>query len=481
MTLVPNHLPLLSGSKFVIAIILISIIFSGCEFLRIQPARKPYDPTKDRTVRTYEDIVKDRKDKSSEIKITEEPEKTGKELEIIDTVAIDLNVEQTDSIIDSLQMNMIDTLVIDTIFDNSDFMKTEVGISKDNYTFALLLPFKSNEFYNSSEQDTILESSKRAVELYEGMIIGLEQLTGIGMNIDAYVFDTENSEATTNTIITQLYSYPVDLIVGPVYNKNLRLVSEYAKNNNIYQLSPLSPTNTITEQNPYFIQAKPSIATHCNKMANYILQNFVGANALTISRNTEKEVGLASIFEGIAAATKVVVDADIELETYLDAGRSNVIIVPSFNELFVNETLRRLNILSQKYNITVFGMPTWLDWETMDFDYLQNLKAHFTSDFHIDENSDLHQAFFEAYTNRFKAKPTINAYKGFDMMVYFGRMLSQGTELAAHFDLPQHKGIYTDFFIRPGHSKDSFENYDYFENKAIHVLKLEDYKLFKLE
>ncbi len=479
MTLVPNHQPLLSGSKLSIIILVVAAtIFSGCEFLRIQPARKPYDPTGNRDVRSYEDIVKDRKNKPlEEPEEIVEPEKTVEE--IIDTVAISLEMQDS-LLIDSLAM-MTDTLVIDTIFDNSDFIKQDIGYAKDNYTFAMLLPFKSSDFYNSSEQDTLLARTETAVELYEGMIIGLEQLTGIGMNIDAYVFDTENSEATTNTIITQLYSYPVDLIVGPVYNKNLRLVSEYAKMNNIYQVSPLSPTNTITEQNPYFIQANPSISTHANKMANYILQNFVGANVLSISRSTDREVNLANIFESVVGSEKIIVNAEIELEDYLDASKTNVIVVPSFNEVFVYETLRRLNILSQTYNITVFGMPTWLDWENMDYDYLQNMNAHFTADFYVDENSDLHQAFFEAYKNRFKGKPTINAYKGFDMMVYFGRMLSQGTELAAHFDTPTYQGIYNDFLIRPGYSKDSFDNYDFFENKAIHVLKLEDYKLFKLE
>jgi len=337
MTLVPNRQPLLSGSKLSILILVVAAtIFSGCEFLRIKPARKPYDPTSNRDVRSYEDIVKDRKNKTIEKpeEITAPEEMVE---EIIDTIAI--SPEMQDSLlIDSLEMMMNDSLIIDTIFDNSDFIKQDLGYTKDNFTFALLLPFKSLDFYNSSDQDTLLERTKNAVELYEGMIIGLEQLTGIGMNIDAYVFDTENSEATTNTIITQLYSYPVDLIIGPIYNKNLRLVSEYAKLNNIYQISPLSPTNTITEQNPYFIQANPSITTHANKMANYILQNFVGANVLSISRNTNKEINLANIFESVVGSEKVIVNADIELETYLDAGRTNVIVVPSFNEVFVYET-----------------------------------------------------------------------------------------------------------------------------------------------
>jgi len=362
MISVPNHQQLLSGSKLLILLIVVLNVFSACEFLRIQPARKPYDPTKDRKVRTVDDM--DDEPKTTEGSKNEDKDDT--EENKLDTVALKPDI---DNPLDSLLEDTLAILTIDTVFTNDDFLKTDIGYQKTDFTFAILLPFKSNDFYNSSEQDTILKKSKIALELYEGMIIGMEQLTGLGMNIDTYVFDTENSEATTEGLIGQLYNYPLDLIVGPVYNKNLRIVANYAKMNNIYQLSPLSPSNKITEKNPYFIQVNPTIDAHSSKMATYINNNFFDANLLTISRNTEREMSLASIYEAISGATKVVVDADIELETYMDPNRSNVVVIPSFNELFVNETLRRLNILSQTYKITVFGMPDWIDkMNTIDYD-----------------------------------------------------------------------------------------------------------------
>jgi len=468
MILVPNHQRLLNGSKRLIMLIVILNVFSACEFLRIQPARKPYDPTKDREVRTVEDI----EDENAFEQKTKDNE--------VDTLALKPII--IDNPLDSLLIDTLAGMPIDTVFTNEDFFKTDIGLEKTNFTFAILLPFKSNDFYNISEQDTILEKTKTAVELYEGMIIGMEQLTGLGINIDAYVFDTENSEATTESIINQLYSYSIDLIVGPVYNKNLRSVAEYAKMNNIYQLSPLSPSNNITEKNPYFVQINPTIRSHSSKMANYINNNFFDANVVSIVRNKQQEMNLASIFEAINGATKVTVDADIDLETYMDANRNNVVIVPSFNELFVNETLRRLNILSQKYNITVFGMPNWLDkMETIDYDYLENLNYHYTDDFYVIEDNEYHSAFYNAYLERFKTKPSRNAYKGFDMMIYFGRMLSEGTELSAHFENPEEKGIYNDFYLQPSYFKNNVDTFDFFENKFVHLLKMQDYKVQKVE
>jgi len=473
MILVPNHQQLLNGSKLLVLLIVVLNLFSACEFLRIQPARKPYDPTKDRTVRSVDDFNDD--SKTTDIAEKEDLTNEGE----LDTVAIKPSI---DNPLDSLLEDTLAIFSIDTFFTNEDFFKQDIGYKKTDFTFAILLPFKGADFYNASEQDTILKKSKIAVELYEGIIIGVEQLTGLGMNIDAYVFDTENSEATTEAIIGQLYNYSIDLIVGPVYNKNLRIIADYAKRNNIYQLSPLSPSKNITEKNPYFIQVNPTIDSHSSKMATYINNNFLDANIVTISRNTEREMNLASIYEAINGATKIEVNADIELGNYMDANRSNVVIIPSFNELFVNETLRRLNILSQKYNITVFGMPDWIDnMETIDYNYLENLNYHFTDDFYVVEDNEYHTAFYNAYIERFKTKPTKNAYKGFDMMIYFGRMLAEGVELSAHFENPAEKGIYNDFFLQPSYFKNNLDTFDFFENRFVHLLKIKDYKVQKVE
>jgi len=356
------------------------------------------------------------------------------------------------------------------------------------FNIAIILPFQSFDYHNMSQKDTLLQKSKDALEIYEGMVMALEQLRGIGMNINVYVFDTENSESKTQSIVSQLYSYPLDLIIGPVYNKNLKIIAEFAKNTSTYMISPLSPSTTNTEGNPYYILANPSIETHCRRIFDFILLNYSAQNIISISRSTPREKGLADLIEnyalssgGTANVNKVLVTGEIELETYLSPFGNNVIIVPSFNEIFVSETIRRLNILSQKFQITLFGMPNWLDMESVDIDALQNLNFHITNEFwEVDEHED-NQGFSEIYKERFSGKPTEMAKKGFDLLVYFGRLLgTNGRMVSSGFGFAPHDGIYNKFSFEQSYKRGSYTGFDFYENKYVHILRLDEYNLFKV-
>jgi|GEM_PF-1995101 len=355
------------------------------------------------------------------------------------------------------------------------------------YNVAILLPFKSFDPVNTSANDTMLQKTKEIIEFYEGMVIALEQLRGIGMNMNVYVFDTENSELKTQALVSQLYAYPLDLIIGPVYNKNLKLVAEYAKNTGTYMISPLSPSTSITEGNPFFVMANPSIETHCRRIFDFILLNYSTENLMTIGRSTPKEAALADAIEnyamgtGVANINKVTVAGEVELEAYLRPFVNNVVVVPSFNEIFVTETIRRLNILSQKYDITLFGMPNWLEMQSVDIDALQNLNFHLTNEFWVTKESDDHNGFSQLYSDRFHGKPTEQAQKGFDLLIYLGRMIgSNGSSLSYGFTNPPHDGIYNNYSFQQSYAPGSFTGFDFFENKYVHILRLEDYNLFKV-
>lgn len=356
------------------------------------------------------------------------------------------------------------------------------------FNIAIILPFQSYDYNNMSQKDTLLQKSKDALEIYEGMVMALEQLRGIGMNINVYVFDTENSESKTQSIVSQLYSYPLDLIIGPVYNKNLKIIADFAKNTSTFMISPLSPSTTNTEGNPYYILANPSIETHCRRIFDFILLNYSAQNIISISRSTPREQELADLIEnyalssgGTANVNKVMVTGEIELETYLSPFGNNVVIVPSFNQIFVSETIRRLNILSQKYQITLFGMPNWLDMESVDIDALQNLNFHITNEFwEVDEHED-NQGFSEIYKDRFSGKPTEMAKKGFDLLVYFGRLLgTNGRMVSNGFSFAPHDGIYNKFSFQQSYKRGSYTGFDFYENKYVHILRLDEYNLFKV-
>jgi len=66
-------------------------------------------------------------------------------------------------------------------------------------------------------------------------------------------------------------------------------------------------------------------------------------------------------------------------------------------------------------------------------------------------------------------------------MIYFGRMLAEGTEISALFENPTEKGIYNDFYLQPSYFQNNLDTFDFFENKFVHLLKMQDYKVQKVE
>jgi len=354
------------------------------------------------------------------------------------------------------------------------------------YDIAVLLPFKANSYINASSPDSIELKTLRAIEYFEGIIIALDQLGKIGANFNVYVYDTENSESVTRSLTGQLDSFGPDLIIGPIYNKPLRIIADYAKDRGVPMVNPLSPSKNITKDNRFFIYSNPPIESHVTGIYNFLNETNPYANVKVLCRSTSKEMDLANVFTTLANSTgmnasTISVSGEVKLDNYLSAVSENIFVVTSFNEVFVNETLRRLNILAQQYQITVYGMPNWLKFETLNLEYLENLNYHFSSDFYVDEFNDTHSGFLSYYRARFQTNPTEYAYKGFDAMLYFGRQLVQeGTEFRHKMEYSEINGIYNNFNFRSG-SADQFTGvHDFYENNHVHILKMTDYTLIKV-
>jgi len=499
MTLVLNLLQQLNGNKIMNIILVLCILFSSCgNFSNKTKTNYPppvitkkseveYDVTKSSDIKKYYEKTK----KVADVEVVKkeiEEDKKAKLKEKADTYNDDILVMNLPAKLETKTMET-ETAVFNP--DTSALNYFEIidpGVTKMQYNIAILMPFKASDYVNASRNDSLLKKTKMALELYEGVLLGIEHLKEMGSNVNVYVYDTENSESTTQNIVSQLYGHQLDMIIGPVYNKNLRIVAQYAKNNGIPLVSPLSPSTTITKDNAYYFIVNSGIRSHTYRMLDFISGNFPGHNVLTLSRGNNKEIMLSDAMETYAFSNpniqmyqKVFVNYETELEDYIDSLSNTVVIVPSFNELFVNETLRRLNILAQTRNITVFGMPNWVEMESVDLDYLEKLNFHYTSDFWVNQRSPIHSKFENLYKSRYKTKPSEYAYKGYDLMLFFGKMLDQyGTGISYNISNPNHKGIYNDFMFRRSGSNVGYLGFDFFENKYVHILKFKNFNVYKV-
>lgn len=79
---------------------------------------------------------------------------------------------------------------------------------------ALILPFQED---------------KRMVEYYEGFLMAVDSLKRTGTSLDLYVYDSGKEVSTLNAILSKNEMKKMDVIFGPMHQKQIKPLSDFAK------------------------------------------------------------------------------------------------------------------------------------------------------------------------------------------------------------------------------------------------------------
>jgi hypothetical protein len=105
--------------------------------------------------------------------------------------------------------------------------------------------------------------------------------------------------------------------------------------------------------------------------------------------------------------------------------------VLSNNRVFITDVLYKLNALSisQKYDMTVYGLPHWQTFETsLNFDHVHNLNLSTLHLFFVDYERDDVKNFINKYRYYYKGDPSRFSFHGYDLGFYFiDRLAKYGT------------------------------------------------------
>ena len=117
--------------------------------------------------------------------------------------------------------------------------------NKNKIKFGVLLPFKSNEIIFDSIEDTkrILEERNLhtvSLDFYSGVLFAIDKLINKGIEIDLFVYDTQNNLTQIKEIIESKELETLDFILGPLIPSNFDYLSGHQNLKNIPKISPLS-------------------------------------------------------------------------------------------------------------------------------------------------------------------------------------------------------------------------------------------------
>jgi ABC-type branched-subunit amino acid transport system substrate-binding protein len=360
--------------------------------------------------------------------------------------------------------------------------------SKETYRVALLLPFLSNQF----QQGAVPEKSRLGLQFYTGVKIALEEHSKAGgPNIQLDVYDTQASDADFQAVLNDRNLGKAQVLIGPVRTSHVQLAAAWAKSNRKILISPESPNAGIAIQQPDFIQMNPSLRAHCEVIAQYINARLKNSTVTLVCK--QKEADRLPYFQDYLQAINaapygemVVPDETLNFDKtsfapFFKPGKTAVFILPSWaSQDFVMAFFRKLKAVKGNNSVAVFGMPQWKNFESIDPEYLLALNVHITAASYVHDDLPETQAFQQAFYDKTGAIPDDDGFNGYDLTRWLCTMLGNyGLSFPEHLQGNDLRELHGNFHIAPvfnnGVGGDAFKQYDYLENKFVHILQFKKY------
>lgn len=323
----------------------------------------------------------------------------------------------------------------------------------------------------------------RFIQFYEGARMALDSLEAMQVSIELSVYDLDDDTIRASKLLKKAELKKMDLIIGLLYGQSYQMVALFGKQNNIPVVNPLSNKAQFLENNPMVILSNPTVSTMGNCIAAFLVRQYPESKIILMSSSKESErksmklirdqldkefdkmgkEGDIYLFVGNAEISKV--------ENILSNTSKNAVFLVSSDELFVAALMPRLKSWASAHDIIVFGMPGWLDFQSIETQMLVKLNFHTFGTTFIDYNRQETKDFIMKFRKAYQTEPQDLAFQGYDNMYYFLKVL--GTYGPAFMQcLPEfeYQGLQSRFvFRRTGNNG--------YENSWLNIFKLVDYQL----
>jgi LysM repeat protein/ABC-type branched-subunit amino acid transport system substrate-binding protein len=378
---------------------------------------------------------------------------------------------------------------------------TFVGNLKGTYNVALLLPLYLEENGRRTDIDSshvvkgkpvprtiirpdewIYPESLGFVELYGGILIAADTLRSLGLDVNLHVFDIKSDTTEAIELLESGALKTMDLIIGPVYSKNLSIVASYAGR---YEIPIISPVPLINNEplnnNPYLFKVNPSIEVAQDAIAKRLTEfpdkNFIFIHSDSTHSSPETDLFKNKIFRELTtkiqfndikfkeiifySRSALAADSINRLEHTLSDQTGNFVIIASEDPPMVSECVADLKSLSKKYDIRLVGYPVMRELDNEDWKDYFDLGIELYTPYWIDYARRSTEKFNTTYRKYFYTEPSESsfAWEGYDLMYYFLSGLAiHGKKFISNPDIHNPELLITSFQFKRIKEGSGFEN-----------------------
>lgn len=384
-------------------------------------------------------------------------------------------------------------MILDTIVENDTvcFFYEFVSQSFDAerlYKVALMMPFyleQVDEGFMETEVSNkqLLSKPFSYLHFYEGFMVAVDSMVNsLDMKLELKVYDVDQDTNKVNTALDDAWLVDADIIIGPFHVKTFERVLNFAKENDIMIVNPMTNRDDMVIGNRNLVKVKPSYRYQMQWLDSLINDKYTDNNVFIFAEDTnsmdyvkmieeiaQKNVNLYSVVPNkhIKKVIKKHHDAwkieEVEFDEneyhsdnvtlkvsminqFLDDStmlknqimtfnysvdslngvkkiassiRNNVFIVYGENKVFATDILNQINILSNEYPSKLIVLPDWSKFDRLFNENLIKLNTVYFDDDYTDYNTYRVSKFICKFRDKYGTEPKDIAYHGFNIAWYF--------------------------------------------------------------
>lgn len=303
---------------------------------------------------------------------------------------------------------------------------------------ALMLPFHINDKVNNNY-----------VDFYKGVLLAMEDLKAEGYSIDLSVYDTEHSAQK----IKELVDYEdglldANLIIGPVYEDELRYVLDLAEDNNIPVVSPLADIEGV--KSPVLFQMQSEDGRKYEKFSDIldgsrdVVMVYAASNDKAFAEEIKAEAKLAPMRELNFVFNREPFfyrrNADgsngelIDIKEFMRTQTAKAYVILADRDTDIDRILTtlsstRASIVDRGFNVgnyMVIGNRKWSRLANIERQSFFRNNVAFLVPYHAKRSDRVIRYFDGRYIAAYNTLPSMYSYRGYDAAMIFCRKMYEG-------------------------------------------------------
>ena len=352
---------------------------------------------------------------------------------------------------------------------------------------ALFLPLYLDSAFDASQQYRYGKQFPKffnpGLEFYEGAQMAIDTMGKMGVSMDVYIYDTRAGKS-----IYQYSQQPefsdIDLIIGNVSNNEIKPLSDIALKKNIPFINTNLPNDGGVTNNTSLVILNSTLYSHFESIYKFLQKNYSLAQIVVFRKKGVVEDKLKGYLDeigkkasGVPIKLKYV---DLEnnftsknLTRHLDSNITSLCIAGSLDEVFGRNLCAQLTIINPQYHVQVMGMPNWDALMQTDEKIYKGLEIFYSTPFYYAKTDPVSNSINNYFKNVLFSRPSDMVFRGYETMFRFGKLLiDYGANLHTSIGEKKYK-VFTDLDIQPVINKQT-NTLDYFENKKVYIVKMQD-------